>query len=109
MTAAALAGLLSMAACSKMDAALGRQWMVVNFAPNTSMATALQVRTACSHIPHTPPLPMAAGRTVLNVLDGVAYNTTNSSTAEQVRLQACLGKFKSVVGVTPQDTGDEGS
>jgi hypothetical protein len=73
------------------------------------MATALQVRAACSHIPHTPPLPMPAKHTVLNVMDGVVYNTTNSSPAELAELQTCLGKFKSVAGVTPQDTADEGS
>jgi len=102
-TAASLAG------CAKMDAALDRQWMVVDFSPSTSVATALHVRAACSHIPNTPPLPLPAKHSVLNVMYGVEFNTTNSTPANEAELQTCLGKFKSVLGVDPEDTGDEGS
>jgi hypothetical protein len=105
----AAAGLLSLAGCAKMDAALDKQWMVVDFSPSTSVATALQVRAACSHINNTPPLPLPAQHSVLNVMYGVRYDTTNSSLAEESELQVCLNKFKSVLGVDPEDTGDEGS
>ncbi len=105
----AAAGLLSLAGCAKMDAALDRQWMVVDFSPNTTVATALHVRAACSHIQNTPPLPLPGKQSVINVMYGVSYNTTNSSPAQLAELQVCLGKFKSVLGVDPEDTGDEGS
>jgi hypothetical protein len=105
----AAAGVLSLAGCAKMDASLDKSWMVVDFGPNTTVATALHVRAACSHIKDTPPLPLPAKQSVLNVMYGVSYNTTNSSPAQLAQLQVCLGKFKSVLGVDPEDTGDEGS
>jgi hypothetical protein len=108
--AAASAALLSLAGCAKMDAALDKQWMTVDFSPSTTVATALHVRAACSHIQDTPPLPLPRKRSVIDVMYGVEYNTTNSSPAELAELQICLGKFKnSVLGVDPEDTGDEGS
>ena len=100
---------VSLAGCGKMDAALDKQWMVVDFSSNTSAATALHVRSACSHIPNTPPLPLPGKGSEVDVLYGVEYNTTNSSPANLAELQTCLGKFKSVLGVDPEDTGDEGS
>jgi hypothetical protein len=105
----AAAALVPLAGCSKMDAALDKQWMVVNFTPSTTMATALQIRAACSHIQNTPPLPLPAKGSTLNVMYGVRFDTTNSSPANVAELQVCLGKFKSVLGVDPEDTGDEGS
>jgi hypothetical protein len=105
---AAAAALLPLAGCAKMDAALNKQWMVVNFTPSTTTATALQIRAACSHVPNTPPLPLPARRSTLNVMYGVRFDTTNSSPANVAELQVCLGKYKSVLGVDPEDTGDEG-
>jgi hypothetical protein len=99
-----------MAGCSKMDSALDQQWIVVNFAPNTTITTALQVRAACSHIPNVPPLPLPAKHDVLDIMYGIRYDTTNASPAEVSQLQVCLNKFSPVVqGVDPEDTGDEGS
>lgn len=106
---AAAAGVLSLAGCAKMDAALDKQWMVVDFSPNTSVSTALHVRAACAHIQNTPPLPLPGKQSVINVMYGVRYDTTNSSPAQLAELQVCLGKFKSVLGVDPEDAGDEGS
>ncbi len=77
-----------------MDAALDKQWMTVDFSPSTSMATALQVRTACSHIQNTPPLALPAKRSVINIMYGVRYDTTNASPANLAQLQTCLQKFK---------------
>jgi hypothetical protein len=91
-----------------MDAALAQQWMVVDFGPGTSVATALQVRAACSHIDNAPPLALPAKRSVATVVYGIRYDTTNASPANIAELQTCLQKFPSVQGVTPQDTGDEG-
>jgi hypothetical protein len=104
--AVAVAGL---AGCAKMDAALDRQWMIVDFTSNTSMAAALHVRAACSHIPNAPPLALPARRTVITMTNGIMFNTTNASPANLAELQTCLQKFKSVVGVQPESAGDEGS
>jgi hypothetical protein len=100
---------MTLTGCAKMNAALDRQWMVVDFGPHTTVAAALHVRAACSHILNTPPLPLPASHTVINVMYGVRFNTTNSSPANLAELQVCLQKFKSVLGVNPMDTGDQGS
>jgi hypothetical protein len=106
--AGAAAALASLAGCAKMDAALDKQWMVVDFKPNTTVAMALQVRAACSHIQNAPPMSLPAQHTVVNVMYGVRYDTTNASPANLAQLQVCLQKFSSVLGVDPEDAGDEG-
>ena len=98
-----------LAGCSKMDQALSKQWMQVDFSPDTSVTTALHVRAACAHVANTPPLPLPAKHDTLNIMYGIEYDTTNSSPANLAELQVCLAKFKSVLGVNAQDTGDEGS
>ncbi len=95
--------------CGRMASALDQQWIVVDFQPNTSIATALHVREACSHIQNTPAMAIPAKHSVLNIMYGVRYNTTNSSTAETAELQECLQKFSAVQGLDPEDVGDEGS
>ncbi len=109
--AAAAAGLLlaALAGCSQMDAALSKQWMVVDFSPSTSIATALHVRTACSHVQNAPPMALPAKHSVINIMYGVRFDTTNASPADLERLQTCLQKFGSVAGVNPETAGDEGS
>jgi hypothetical protein len=110
--AAATAALAGLTGCAKMDAALDKQWMIVDFNPTTSVATALHVRAACSHIQNAPPLPLPGKPSKLtpaDVINGIAFNTTNASAANQTELTLCLQKFKSVQGVEPEDTGDEGS
>ena len=71
----------TLAGCAKMDSALSQQWMTVQFSPDTTVATALHVRTACSHVQDTPPLALPAKRSVINVMYGVRFNTTNASPA----------------------------
>ena len=106
--ATAAIALLGITGCAKMDAALDQQWIVVNFGPNTSVGTALRVRSACSHIQNTPPLALPSKHTVTNIMYGVRYDTTNSSPANVAQLQTCLQKFGSVQGLDPEDAGDEG-
>ncbi len=106
---AGAAVLLGASGCAKMDAAMDKQWWVVDFNPGTPVATALHVRAACSHVANTPPMAMPATHSFINVMYGVRYNTTNSSPANLSELQTCLQKFTSVQGVDPEDVGDEGS
>lgn len=101
--------ILAIAGCGRMGSALDQQWIVVNFAPNTTITTALHVRATCSHIQNVPPLPLPAKHNVLDIMYGVRFDTTNASPAEVSELQVCLQKFSSVQGVDPQDAGDEGS
>jgi hypothetical protein len=107
--AGAAALLVCLTGCGRMGSALDQQWIVVDFQPNTTMTTALHVREACSHIQNTPPLALPAKRSVLDIMYGVRYDTTNASPAQVAELQECLQKFSSVQGVDPEDAGDEGS
>lgn len=110
VTAAAAATLMAtLAGCAKMDSALSQQWMTVQFSPDTTVATALHVRTACSHVQDTPPLALPAKRSVINTMYGVRFDTTNSSPAELARLQTCLEQFKAVQSLDPESAADEGS
>jgi hypothetical protein len=106
--AAGAIALLGITGCAKMDSALDQQWIVVDFNPNTTAATALHVRAACSHVQNTPPLALPGKLTTNNIMYGVRYNTTNSSPANLAQLQTCLQKFGSVQGLDPEDAGDEG-
>jgi hypothetical protein len=99
---------MTLAGCAKFDAALDKQWVEVSFQSNTTVAQLLHIRAACSHIPNAPPLPFPKQHTVLNLIGGVRYNTTNASVANVAQLQECLQKFPAVAGFTPMDTGDEG-
>ncbi|MGB6453957.1 MAG: hypothetical protein WBH47_05635 [Streptosporangiaceae bacterium] len=108
LTVAGTAALLVLTGCAKMDAALDQQWMVVDLNPGTSVATALHIRAACSHIQNTPPMALPAQRTEIAILYGVRYDTTNASPANLAELQTCLQRFPSVQGVEPEDAGDEG-
>jgi hypothetical protein len=107
--AAGAVALISITGCAKMDASLDKQWIVVQFYPSTSEATALHVRAACSHIANSPPIALPAKHSVINMMYGVRYDTTNSSPANLAQLQSCLQKFKSVQGLSPENAGDEGS
>jgi len=108
-TAAGFAVLLGLAGCAKMDAALDKQWMVVDFSPGTSIATALHVRAACSHVLNTPAMALPAKRSVVTMMYGIRFDTTNASPANLAELQTCLQRFPSVQGVEPETAGDEGS
>jgi hypothetical protein len=108
LAAAAAVVLPGVAGCAKMDQALSQQWIVVDFTPTTSVTTALQVRAACAHIQNTPPMVLPAKHTVLDVMYGIRFDTTNSSPANVAELETCLQRFKSVQGLDPEDTGDEG-
>jgi hypothetical protein len=99
---------LVLTGCAKMDAALDQQWMTVDFNPGTSVATALHVRTACSHIQNTPAMALPTQRSFTNMMYGIRYNTTDSSPANLAELQTCLQRFPAVQGVDPEDAGDEG-
>jgi hypothetical protein len=101
--------LAALAGCSQMDAALSKQWMVVDFNPSTSIGTALHVRTACSHVQNAPPMALPAQHSVINIMYGVRFDITSASPADQARLETCLQKFKSVAGLNSEDAGGEGS
>ena len=88
-----------------MATALGQQWVDVQLASNTTMASARQVTSACSHVPgiHVDPVrPTAPG----GVVDSVRFDTTQASDADMARLQRCLQRFPAVQGLTMGEPGE---
>jgi hypothetical protein len=104
--AAGLAG--GLAGCAKFDSALGQQWVTVDFQANTSIATMLKVRTACSHIPNVVPEALPKDRTQVTMNGAVTFQTNNATDANLAQLQLCLQKFPSVAGMDPEDSGEDG-
>ena len=109
--ALALAGLglcLGAAGCSKFDAALGQQWATVNFKPDTTVATMLKVRSACSHIPNVRAEALPRQQNAVTMAGGITYRTDNASDANLAQLQQCLQRYPSVAGIDFEDSGDAG-
>lgn len=105
--AAALAAVaLAAAGCASFDRAFGQQEAVVQFQPQTSNAARLKVRAACSHVPQATPEPLPTSRYAA-IEDGVGYRVDNASDGDLARLQQCLQRFKSVVGI--EFNGPDGS
>jgi hypothetical protein len=107
--AAALAGLaaVSAAGCAQFNKALGQQEEVVIFRQNTPNAVRLQVRAACSHIPHAVPEPLPTDGKVSDELYNVRYQVGSASTGELAQLQQCLSRFHSVLGLETNTPGGD--
>jgi hypothetical protein len=106
--ALALGLALGAAGCAKFDAALGQQWATVNFKPDTSVATMLQVRTACSRIPNVRAEALPRQQNTVTMAGGVTYRTDHASDANLAQLQQCLQRYPSVAGIDFEDSGDAG-
>jgi hypothetical protein len=99
---------LGAAGCAKFDAALGQQWATVSFKSNTTIATMLKVRTACSRIPNVRAEALPRRQNAITMNGAVTYRTDNASDANLAQLQQCLQRFRSVAGIDFQDSGDAG-
>jgi len=90
--------------CAQVNSALSKQWITVQLAPDTSLAAARHVATACSHVPGTRP-----ERVTPTVADGsvesVRFDTTRATDADMARLQECLQRFPAVQGLTVGEPG----
>jgi hypothetical protein len=108
VVALALGLALGAAGCAKFDAALGQQWATVSFKPDTSVATMLKVRTACSHIPNVRAEALPRQQNAVTMAGGVTYRTDHASDANLAQLQQCLQRYQSVAGIDFEDSGDAG-
>ena len=106
--AALVTAIAALAGCARMNAALGQQWIVVQFAPGTSVATARHVTSACSRVPHLRlDGPVRGSPAEPSVVDSVRYNATQASNADMARLERCLQRFTPAVqGETLIQPGD---
>jgi hypothetical protein len=103
LAAAALAG------CSQFDAALGQRQAIVSFRPNTPLSQRLTVRSTCAKVPAVTAQPLPANLNSPYALEQVTFQIDHASDTEVAKLEVCLAKFPAVVGVTLQDSSDDGS
>jgi hypothetical protein len=96
----------ALAGCSQFDAALGQRQAVVTFRPNTPVSQRLAVRSACGKIPEVTPPPVPSNLNSPYALQQLTFRVDHASDADIARLEKCLAKFPSVVGVTLQDSTD---
>ena len=97
--AAALALVLAGAGCASFDRTFGQQEAVVQFQPQTPNSVRLKVRAACSHVPQATPEPLPTGHLASDLAYGVRYRVDNASDGDLAKLQQCLQRFPSVVGI----------
>jgi hypothetical protein len=105
---AVAAAVTALAGCSQFDAALGQRQAVVTFQDSASLAQRLAVRSACK-TPTVVPQPLPSNVNSPYALQQVIYQINKASNADVAVLEKCLSKFPSVVGVTLQDSSDEGN
>ncbi len=104
-----IAAAAALAGCSRFDAALGQRQAVVTFSDNATLAQRLVVRTACAKTPNVTPQPLPSDMNSPYALEQVVYQINQASDADIALLEKCLAKFPTVVGVTLQDSADEGN
>jgi hypothetical protein len=96
---AALALVLAGVGCASFNATFGQREAVVQFQPQTTNAVRLKVRAACSHLPHATPEPLPTGQPATDLSYDVRYRVDKASDGDLARLQQCLQKSRSVVGI----------
>ena len=100
---------VTLAGCSQFDAALGQRQAVVTFRPNTPVSQRLAVRSACGKLPDVTAPPVPSNLNSPYALQQLTFRVDHATNADIARLEKCLAKFPSVVGITLQDSSDMGS
>ncbi len=89
----------AVAGCATFDRTFGKQEAVVQFQPQTPNAVRLKVRAACSHVPQAIPEPLPTDHLASDLASDVRYRVDHASDGNLARLQQCLQRFPSVVGI----------
>ena len=105
---AATVAAVALAGCSQFDAALGQRQAIVTFRPNTPVSQRLAVRSACAKVPEVKAPPVPSDLNSPYALQQLTFRIDHATNADVARLETCLAKFPSVVGVTLQDSSDMG-
>jgi len=105
---AATVAAVALAGCSQFDAALGQRQAVVAFKPGTPVSQRLAVRSACAKVPEVKAPPVPSDLNSPYALQQLTFRIDHASNADVARLEKCLARFPSVVGVTLQDSTDMG-
>jgi hypothetical protein len=88
-----------LAGCAGFDKAFGKQTAVVVFKDQTPIPVMLKVRAACSHLPEAIPERIPPHPPTVQMQDDIQYLISNASDAQVARLEQCLNRFPSVVGI----------
>ena len=105
---AVVAAAVMLAGCSQFDAALGQRQAVVAFRPDTPVSQRLAVRSACAKVPEVKAPPVPSDLNSPYALKQLTFRIDHATNADVARLEKCLARFPSVVGVTLQDSSDMG-
>jgi hypothetical protein len=98
--AAAVAALcLAAGGCASFDRAFGKREAVVQFQPDTPASVMLKARAGCSHVAGAVPEPIPKHVLAVDLPDDIRYLVSGASDAQLARLQQCLNRFPSVVGI----------
>ena len=89
----------AVAGCATFDRTFGKQEAVVQFQPQTPNSVRLKVRAACSHVPQAIPEPLPTDHLASDLASDVRYRVDHASDGNLARLQQCLQRFPSVVGI----------
>jgi len=108
VAAAVTAVAVALAGCSQFDAALGQRQAVVTFRPDTPVSQRLAVRSACAKVPEVKAPPVPSDLNSPYALQQLTFRIDHATNADVARLEKCLARFPSVVGVTLQDSTDMG-
>ena len=99
---------VALAGCSQFNQALGQRQAVVAFKPDTPVSQRLAVRSACAKVPEVKAPPVPSDLNSPYALQQLTFRIDHATNADVARLEKCLARFPSVVGVTLQDSSDMG-
>ena len=108
-TGLALAAAATLAGCSQFDAALGQRQAIVTFRAGTPVSQRLAVRSACAKVPAVAAQPLPSDLNSPYALQQLTFQINHATDADVARLETCLAKFRAVVGITLQDSSDQGN
>ena len=89
----------SVAGCATFNRTFGKQEAVVQFQAQTPNLVRLKVRAACSHVPQAVPEPLPTDHLASDMAYDVRYRVDHASDGDLAKLQQCLQRFPSVVGI----------
>jgi hypothetical protein len=99
---------VALAGCSQFNQALGQRQAVVAFKPDTPVSQRLAVRSACAKVPEVKAPPVPSDLNSPYALQQLTFRIDHATNADVARLEKCLARFPSVLGVTLQDSSDMG-
>ncbi|HEY1622947.1 MAG TPA: hypothetical protein VGG16_04035 [Streptosporangiaceae bacterium] len=96
------------AGCSSFNAALGQQQAIVTFKTNATIAQRLAVRSTCGKLPAVTKQSLPDLKKYPYALEELTLGVSKASDSQVADLEKCLNNFPAVLGVSFQDSSDDG-